>query len=63
MVGMVDSGVVSSAKTRGPSNHATRDAIRSGFFRVEQYQIRHDALCASSVDRGSDTRGAFRTGQ
>ncbi|WP_132986458.1 hypothetical protein [Luteimonas terricola] len=63
MPGMVGSGVVSPAKTRGPSNHATRDALRSGFFRIERYQIRHDALCASSVGRGSDTRGAFRTGQ
>jgi hypothetical protein len=58
---MVDLEVVSLAKTPGGQRHATRGAERSGFFRVEE--IRPDAPGASAVDRGSDTRGVFRTGQ
>ncbi len=58
---MVDSGVVSLAKAPDGQGHATRGAERSGFFSVEV--IRFDAPGASAVDRGSDTRGAFRTGQ
>lgn len=68
LVDTVDSGVVSPAKAPGPSMQATRRALRSGFFRESGNGwpancIRHDAPSASSVGRGSDTRGRFSTGQ
>ncbi len=51
MVDTVDSGVALSSKAPGPRMHATRGAVRSGFFRVE------------GPARGSVVRSLGDTGQ